>query len=552
MEGTTPSRAPLACGALGDYDRARVERMASLFGGGLRVAHEDRDSILMLDRPAFLWRGRREQGVGWIEGNTWRGGAANWREAARLGACGLVIAGRRRLVHSPVSGLASVFWTDTNGATYFASRLDPLVRSSPVALSVDWDTWASIFAVRFALGDRTPFAEVRRLGPHTALRRRFGRGRIESPTWPWSEIEPHLDLEAGTEATVAALRESLAPLEGEVLCPLSGGYDSRALISVLCTSGRAEPIAITVNDDEGTEFEEGFATPVAAELGVRHELLRAPVGDYWADWEERNRRVEYRIVDHPWLMPLARRVEGARAPVPDGYALDTFLLTGARFHTPDVLDTSDPQASNRALFDSLRRYGHTHAGLDERFHDAILDNARGQYEAIVKPFAGHPSQPLLALYATRTVGGVSSNPSGLIGCKAPIAVPGADDAVVSPILAVSPEEKRYRTMLTALQRRLMPQLAKMESTNDVLRPEQRTLPRRWCSDAAIAGHRRLLADGPLAEHVSPHLTAWLEDPSRGQISPHLRAGMETVSFFHDWWRRYRDVLRDSDATALRG
>jgi asparagine synthase len=551
MEGTTPCRVPLACGALGDYDRARVERMAALLGGGLRVAHEDRDSVLMLDRPAFAWEGRREQGIGWIEGDAWRGGAASWREAARLGACGLVVAGRRRLVHSSVSGLASVFWMDGEGATYFASRLDPLVRSSPVALSVDWDAWASIFAVRFALGDRTPFAEIRRLGPHAALRRRFGRGRVESPAWPWAEIEPHLDIEAGTEATVAALRESLAHLEGEVLCPLSGGFDSRALISILATSGRAEPVAITVNDDEGTEFEEGFASPVAAALGVRHELLRAPVEDYWTDWEEHHRRIEHRFVDHPWLMPLVRRVSGARAPVPDGYALDTFLLTGARFHTAEVLDISDPRASNRALFDGLRRYGHTHEGLDERFHAGILDNARGQFDAVVEPFTGHPSQPLLTLYATRTVGGISTYPSALLGTDASTVVPGAQDAVVAPILAVSPEAKRYRTMLTALQRQLLPSLAEMESTNDVLRPERRTLPRRWRSEVAIEGHRRLVADGPLAEHVSPQLTAWLEDP-RGEMSPHLRAGMEAVSFFHHWWGLYRGVLRDGDARALLG
>lgn len=552
MEGTTPFRVPLACGALGDYDRTRVERMASLLGGGLRIAHEDRDSVLMLDRPALTWQGRREHGVGWIEGDTWRGGATDWKQAARLGACGLVIAGRRRLVHSPVSGLASVFWIDGEGATYFASRLDPLVRSSPAPLSIDWDAWASIFAVRFALGDRTPFAEIRRLGPHASLRRRFGRGRVESPTWPWSELEPHLGIDAGTEATVAALREALASVDGEVLCPLSGGFDSRALISVLATSGRAEPVAITVNDDEGTEFEEGFASPVAAALGVRHELLRAPVDSYWTDWEARHRLVEHRFVDHPWLMPLVRRIGGARAPVPDGYALDTFLLTGARFHTAEVLDTSDPRASNRALFEGLRRYGHTHEGLNERFHGPILDNARHQCEAVVKPFAGHPSQPLLALYATRTVGGISTNPSALFGSDAPTVVPGAQDAVVSAILAVSPEEKRYRRMLTALQRQLVPGLAEMESTNDVLRPEQRTLPRRWRSEVAIEGHRRLVADGPLAEHVSPHLTAWLEGSGRGEPSPHLRAGMEVVSFFHHWWGLYRGVLRDSDARALLG
>ena len=123
---------------------------------------------------------------------------------------------------------------------------------------------------------------------------------------------------------------------------------------------------------------------------------------------------------------------------------------------------------------------------------------------------------------------------------------------MSPILAVSPAEKRDRRMLLALQSRLMPGLAELTSTNDVQRPGQRTLPRRWCSEVAIEGHRRLIADGPLAGYVSPYLTAWFENPTRGELSPHARAGMEAVSFFHDWWRLYGGAVKDSDASALLG
>ncbi len=541
---------PLACGALGRFDRERLRQMAALLDPGMRTAHEDDQSILMLDREPVAWQGRRQRGLGWIEGATWRGGADDWRVAAERGACGMVVAGRRRFVHSSVSGLAPVYWTEHEGAVYFASRLFPLAQTSPVLLSPDWDAWASMIALRFPLGGRTPFAEIRRLGPFERLRQRLGHARVERPSWPWAELEPHLGVEAGADATAAALREALAPLTGSVLCPLSGGFDSRLLLSALATSGRVRPTAVTVSDDEGAAYEEGLAAAVTQSLGVDHERLGASIEDYWTDWEERARLVEHQFVDHAWLVTLARRVAEGAGPVPDGYALDAFMQTGQRFHVPAVLQARDPRAANDALFDSLRRYGHAHLGLDQGFHAPVVERVREQFLAAAKPFAGHPSQPQLTLYATRTVRGVSTYPNGLIGSRAPVVAPGADHATVTAMLAVPTAEKAERRMIIAVQRRLAPHLVGMPSTNDTPRPE-RTMPRRWCSDVALAGHRRMLADGPLAEHAAP-LQAWLEDPGRGEISPDLRLAMESISLFHHWWRLYRSVLRNVDADALRG
>jgi hypothetical protein len=77
------------------------------------------------------------------------------------------------------------------------------------------------------------------------------------------------------------------------------------------------------------------------------------------------------------------------------------------------------------------------------------------------------------------------------------------------------------------------------------------LPRRWRSDPAIEAHRRSIADGPLAAHVSPQLQAWLAASKRGELSADLRMGMEAVSMFHAWWRRYRGCLREVDGNELR-
>lgn len=543
-------RAPAVCGALGRYDRDRVLRMATALGGGSRPVHEDEDSMLLLDREPLRWSGPRERGLGWIEGDLWRArpGVSGWQEAARRGACGLVVEGRRRFLHSAVNGLAPIYWIEDRGATYFASRIDPLVRSSPSPLSIDWDAWASIVALRYPLGERTPFAEIRRLGPFSALRRRLRRTRRESPAWPWAEIEPRLDLDTGAEAAVFALRESLARLEGDVLCPLSGGNDSRLLLSVLAGLGRTSTTAVTVGDDEGDSFEEDLAAPVAAAFEVPHERLAASPEDYPADWEERARKVEHQFVDHAWLVPLARRIAGTTAPVPDGYALDTLMQVGARFHTTEVRDLTNPRASSRALFESLRRYGLAHLALEPSFHDGIVARARAQFLAAARPFEGHPSQPVLALYATRTVRGISAYPSGLLGGRANVLTPGAQDAVATALLSVSSSGKGAGRLQSAVQALVDQRMASLPSTNNTPRSAPH-LPRRWRSGPAVEMHRAQLADGPLAPHLSPELQAWLNDPS-GELSPDLRLGMEAVSLLHSWWNRYRDHLLEVDPADL--
>ena len=121
-------------------------------------------------------------------------------------------------MHSSVSGLARLYWLEDRGATYFASRIDPLVTGSPRPLSVDWDAWAATMILRYPVGGRTPFAEIRRLGPYSTLRRRLGRTRVEHPPWPWAEIEPGLSLDEGADAWVDALREMLGRSLGGDSC----------------------------------------------------------------------------------------------------------------------------------------------------------------------------------------------------------------------------------------------------------------------------------------------------------------------------------------------
>jgi hypothetical protein len=514
--------------------------------------HEDDSSALILDREPLRWQDGGRRGVGWIEGDARRAPTrlADWRAASGAGICGLGIDGRRRFLHSAVNGLAPLYWLEDGGAVYFASRIDPLVRSSPGRLSVDWDAWAAILTMRFPPGDRTPFAEISRLPQHSLLRLRLGRARVREERWPWAEVEPDQSVEAAAEGAAAALEEALAPLPGGLVCPLSGGRDSRMLFAVLAREGRVAA-AVTVPDDDGEPREEDLAAPVAAAFGVAHERLRSAEADYPAEWEERARRTEYQMVDHAWLVPMARRVAETGAPVPDGFGIDVFASEGRNFYNRESFDMSTPQAVSRAMFDSLRQYGHAHVALAQSLQEPALSRAREQFLASVKRFEGHPHQIVLDFYVSRSRRGISTYSTKLIGDRSWAITPGALDPFVRAALSIDLEEKRRGELYQGILEILAPRVAALPSTADTPRGRP-FLPRRWCSPTAVQAHRRSLLDGPLAPHLSPELQAWIEGPVEAEPNGHLRVGIESVSLFHSWWRRYRDQLGEVDPSELRG
>jgi hypothetical protein len=518
----------------------------------MRVAHEDNRSILALDREPVAWGARGARGFGWEVGQLPDAGTpiGDWRAAASAGMAGLVIEGRRRHLHSSIDGTASLYWLEDGGATYFCSRIEPLARSAGKRLSIDWEAWAAILALRYPVGDRTPFAELRRLPRFSTLSMpRLGKTRVSSATWPWSEIEPSIGLEEAAERVVAALRASLAPLPGGIPCPLSGGRDSRILFLALAADGRAGT-ALTVSDDEGDTYEEDLAAAVATASGVPHQRLAGEEAAYPADWQERARRVEFQFADHAWLTPVAQRVEGSAVPIPDGFAIDVSFCAGRHFYTDETLDLSDGRKAGEALFKTLRRYGKGERALSAELAGSIEASSREQFRAATRDFEGHPSQPILSLYATRSERGVATYPTGLLGHGATVLTPGCSDDLVRAALAVDPQDKLGGGLYAAVLRRLAP-AGGLPSTADTPRKPPH-LARRWRSETAIGAWRQRLDDGPLTPFVAPGLKDWLADPRRGELSPDLRLGSEAIGLLHAFCDNYRDVLRDPDPSDLLG
>jgi hypothetical protein len=528
-----------------------VARIAGRLHAGLDTVHEDRRSILMLDRPAIEWRAGLRRGFAWSEGLPREGRIRSWGNAAReLGACGLVLEPGRRYVHSSVSGVAPVYHVDCDGATYFASRIDPLVTALPMRFSADWRAWAAILTLRHLVGTRTPFAEVSRLPQFAVLRHEGGRGREEPADWPWARIEPTLSVEDGAPAVVEAMREAVASLRPPVSCLLSGGWDSRLLLCLAVEQLDRGVSAYTVNMDVGNDFQERLAADVARALGVEHTIVPAAEDCYWQDWLARLERSDFQHASFPYMLPVTRELAGGGRPVLDGLAIDP----RGRYIAPSMLSPDGGPRTSRMLFRRLR------AKLGTRPEDALSPAIAAAAPTVAKrqlvraslPFRGHPSEALLTLSAARTMRVVSLLPHAVLGTDLGVLTPFVDDRVVSATLAIDPKATYGAGYFAGLFDLVNPEVGRLPSTNDEHDAIPKTRPRRRDSPAAVRELGRALREGPLAPHLAGELRSHLEAGTlrEGIQDGQLHRTAIAIAALHLWAERYASVLVEPDPAEI--
>jgi len=548
-----PRHNPLACGALGDYDPRLVRSIAERIGAGPSVAHEDASSILLLDRAPIRWRGRG-RGFAWSEGRSCERTVRFWKDAAvELGACGLVVQSERRRVHSSVSGVAPVYHMEHGEAVYFASRIDPLAMALPRRLTIDWRAWASIFFLRFPLGERTPFLEIKRLRPFSTLEwdgRGGGRRTVEH-RWPWAEIEPDLDLEQGSDACVEAMRDAIARLEpGPVTCTLSGGRDSRLLLCLLAER-ESDVRALTVNPDNGHRREESIAATVAGALRVPHATVEGGAADFWDDTRERALRVDYQLAAPPWAMPLCAALRERSGAATDGLALDTLAQAGDTYYSESMIRPDGTPATAQALWTRLLGQVMRHATrrvLSPEVDDELKALARRQFMAEASRFRGHPAEVVLTFYATRTVRGISLTPNAILGADLTTVTPGTEHGVAAALLRTRPSEKFHARIYEALFERVNTTVGALPSSRDMPSPRVIAGARRGLSDAAVRGYERILAAGPLERALSNEVRGHLSAGTlaEGLAEPPLHRGVLAATLLHLWHERYESRLAGDD------
>ncbi|MDQ2675941.1 MAG: asparagine synthase-related protein [Actinomycetota bacterium] len=548
-----PSRKS-ACGAIGPYDRETVQAIAARMDVPVALAHEDPGSILLADREPIRWEAAEQRGFGWSErvDEVGGGGIASWRDAACAGAaCGLVVGARGAHLHTSVAGVAPLYFLAHEGAAYFATSVDALAGASPRPLSVDWEAWAAILAIDHPLGDRTPFAEIRRLPPFSTLEVRAHEPVVVEESWPWAEVEPRHEVAAGVEAVVERLRASVASLPpGPIVCQLSGGLDSRLCLGLLGEHRGADVTTLTVDPDSGTDQEMRIAARVAETAGVPHTAVTGDPADYLQDLVLRARRVDYQAVRPPWRIPEIAALKEAGGTVVDGFGFDVLAVPGDRFFFAGAVEPHGEDSVVESVWRVIRaRHDRRTLGmLRGGLGSELWSSAERQFMGESERFRGHPARAILTFYRTRELRGVSLAPYGVLGADVPLAMPLIDHELALATLAVMPPAKRGGKLYDAAFERISPRLLSLGTSRRGGNFAGERIPRRSRSEAVADALHADVAGGPLAPWVRPGVLRRLSRHHRGKRPGGIRGALG-IAMFHQWCERYRGALGEVDPAA---
>ncbi len=137
-------------------------------------------------------------------------------------------------------GLVPLFYAAGPGGICFGSPLEAVVAETSVG-ELDEEYVADYFAQGEHFGDRTPFADVRRVRPGESVEWRDGQ-IVRHSTWTLGEVRPlrcrdEREYAEGLRERVEEAVAAALPAEGVTWCELSGGLDSSTVLSVASRLG---------------------------------------------------------------------------------------------------------------------------------------------------------------------------------------------------------------------------------------------------------------------------------------------------------------------------
>lgn len=275
--------------------RDPLSRTLLAFNGAV-TDHRERRKRLELSGPPLgtgsdaevVLRLYRAQGAGFLEG---LGGM--FALALHDPAAGKVLLARDAFGQRPL------FYRVKRGRVHFASELKAFLELPDFDAALDAQALSDYLTLAYIPGSRTPFAEVRELGPGRLLEVGLARGTAaERPFFrPDYRVDASIgepEAAAGVRRRVEASVERCLDVDVPAGLTLSGGVDTGMLLGVAKRLGRARrthTFSLRVAD---ASFDEGpyqralveFARPIHHEVAVTPERVLAALERHMAFLDE--------------------------------------------------------------------------------------------------------------------------------------------------------------------------------------------------------------------------------------------------------------------------
>jgi hypothetical protein len=360
---------------------------------------------------------------------------------------------------------------------------------------------------------------------------------------------------AGERAAAAIAEEARAAVRSldleRVICPLSGGWDSRLLAALTTAESGAPTEAWTVEPSSGDANEMDIAGAVAERLGIAHRAIEPKPGRYWRHLERSFELTEYQCQAHGWLVPFVDSVNHEPGTIVDGLGGDIWIK--GLFLNEEIV-RADGRAAITMLWDRLAKDAAAERLLEDPVLSALSSAARAGFESAAEPFLEHPAAPSLTAFRTRTAGGIAHSPNSMFATARPVATPLVAEGVIAAAIALPPSEKLGGAAYRLVLERAAPTVAGIRSSNDSGYRKDNERRAHYNLPRVRSGYVEALDGNPLAPWFSDRLSSALASGRIARVSGRAKAArlLAGIAMLGSWERRYRDRLRPLDPGDILG
>lgn len=442
--------------------------------------------------------------------------------------------GQKLILATDRYGMWPLYYMKLGKGVVFSTSLDLLAYTTPGPIYLNPHAAAEFLHLHYCLGDKTLVKEISRLtqGSVEKFNLREG-GHSKEEYFNYKELPCSKDKEKTLSVSHLSELLSMSVLrrlkhDKEIVCLLSGGYDSRTL-SGLLVRHKVPFYTLTTYSDAGVLDDPEGARLVADALGLENTYFPLPRDYLQLYWKAMSLATDFSTTMLSWLIPLAQRHRHLGAVNYDGIAGDV-VLKGlyVRQSDLDLLEQRDTQALVDSMM-TLHGYGFVlDRAISEPFRKQWKESIRSTLEEEMLLFDNHPNSLSFFVLRNRTRRAIAASPCCLLSNRLENMAPFLDFQFFNAAMSIPPASKIggriYKEMIKSVDFRL----SDIPSSNDENWPDN--MPRRRRPLMRVASPEALISyldeiDG--ATESLPNFVdrKWLSDARKAASSdPKSRTG----------------------------
>lgn len=349
---------------------------------------------------------------------------------------------------------------------FFSSEIKSMLNFIPK--DINWKAWSDRFMYRFVLGNDTFFKDVFSLS-NASIFSISNDGLKTESYWDYDEvlIDDGLSLlqiiEGGVEKIKTAILRQSAGLN-ECICFLSGGYDSRCIVSSFKKFTSTKIKAFTTEHPAGIG-DIVYSKKVADKLGIEHRVSLHPRDIYSLYFLKKIYLLDGMVEENLWLLPLIDKIDGINLINFDGLAGDV-LLKGLFLDNYNLKNFENDKILYKILSNQI---GYDVTYLKKYFGKEIFYMLKYN-NSILKELENIPKTPnriTIFFLKNRTKNAVSLAPNNITSEKLDSYFPFLDIDLVEFSLKIHPDHKINKHIYSLILKELDSEIMEVPSTNDL-------------------------------------------------------------------------------------